>query len=184
MAAYGIGNKVNSLITLPSNGVGSAVATIVGQNVGANQYDRAKEGYKLSMKISIAFLFIGGMILSRMPISTAIVGIFSSDSEVVAMAADFLSIMAFWCWTNGIYNSTSGLFQGTGHTEVTMVIDATRLWIFRFLTLFICEVIFKMGVRSIWYCVVVSNGISAGLLFLLYKMNIWRRAVVVKKSRN
>ena len=34
MAAYGIGNKVNGLITLPSNGIGSAVATIVGQNVG------------------------------------------------------------------------------------------------------------------------------------------------------
>lgn len=35
MAAYGIGNKVNGLITLPSNGIGSAVATIVGQNIGA-----------------------------------------------------------------------------------------------------------------------------------------------------
>ena len=41
MAAYGIGNKVNGLITLPSNGIGSAVATIVGQNIGANQIDRA-----------------------------------------------------------------------------------------------------------------------------------------------
>ena len=37
MAAYGIGNKVNSLITLPTNAVGSAVATIVGQNMGAKQ---------------------------------------------------------------------------------------------------------------------------------------------------
>ena len=44
MAAYGIGNKVNSLITLPSNGIGSATATIVGQNMGAGQIDRAKKG--------------------------------------------------------------------------------------------------------------------------------------------
>ena len=77
--------------------------------------------------------------MSRAPISGAIVGIFSDDAQVVAMAADFLSIMAFWCWTNGIYNSTMGLFQGTGHTEVTMLVDASRLWVFRFLTLFICE---------------------------------------------
>lgn len=182
MAAYGIGNKVNSLITLPSNGIGSAVATIVGQNVGADQYDRAVQGYRLSQKISVVFLFFGGMILSKAPISTAIVTIFSSDAEVVAMAAEFLSIMAFWCWTNGIYNSTSGLFQGTGHTEVTMIIDATRLWIFRFLTLFICEVVFHMGVRSIWYCVVISNGISAGILYILYRMNIWRRPAVQKRK--
>ena len=183
MAAYGIGNKVNGLITLPSNGIGSAVATIVGQNVGANQYDRARRGYRLSQRISVVFLFVGGLILSRAPISGAIVGIFSDDAQVVAMAADFLSIMAFWCWTNGIYNSTMGLFQGTGHTEVTMLVDASRLWVFRFLTLFICESILHMGVRSIWYCVVVSNGISAAILYLLYRTNIWRRPTMKKTQK-
>lgn len=181
MAAYGIGNKVNSLITLPSNGIGSAVSTIVGQNVGARQLDRAEKGYKISRNISIIFLFAGGLILSRAPISRGIVSIFSTDGEVISMAADFLSIMAFWCWTNGIHNTTNGLFQGTGHTEVTMLIDASRLWIFRFMTLFICETIFKMGVRSIWYCVVVSNGISAALLYLLYRVGIWKRPAFKKK---
>ena len=135
MAAYGIGNKVNGLITLPSNGIGSAVATIVGQNMGARQQERAEKGFRISMWIAVCFLFVGGMILSRDAISTAIVSIFSDDAEVIAMAADFLSIMAFWCFTNGVYNAASGLFQGTGHTEVTMAVDASRLWIFRFLTL-------------------------------------------------
>jgi putative MATE family efflux protein len=176
MAAYGIGNKVNGLITLPSNGIGSAVATIVGQNMGAKQQERAREGYLLSMKISVVFLFVGGMILSRDVISTSIVSIFSDDAEVVSMAADFLSIMAFWCFTNGVYNSTTGLFQGTGHTEVTMAVDATRLWVFRFLTLWFCETVLKMGVRSVWYSVVVSNGISAAILFILYKSNIWKKS--------
>lgn len=178
MAAYGIGNKVNGLITLPSNGIGSAVATIVGQNMGARQQKRAEQGYLLSMKISVVFLFVGGMILSRDAISTGIVSIFSEDAEVVAMAADFLSIMAFWCFTNGVYNATSGLFQGTGHTEVTMAIDATRLWVFRFLTLWFCEAVLDMGVRSVWYSVVVSNGISSAILFILYKSNIWKKSKI------
>ena len=181
MAAYGIGNKVNGLITLPSNGIGSAVATIVGQNIGAKQYDRAEHGYRLSRNISVVFLFIGGLILSRAPISRSIVSIFSSNDAVIGMAADFLSIMAFWCWTNGIHNATSGLFQGTGHTEVTMIIDATRLWVFRFLTLFICETVFHMGVRSVWYSVVISNGISAALLYVLYRMKIWKKPTLRKK---
>lgn len=181
MAAYGIGNKVNSLLTLPTNGIGSAVATIVGQNVGARQYDRAEKGYKIARNISIVFLFAGGMIMSTTPVSKGIVGIFSDDAVVVDMAAGFLSILAFWCWTNGIYNSSVGLFQGTGHTEVTMLIDASRLWVFRFLTLFLCETVLDMGVRSIWYSVVVSNGISAIILYLLYRSNIWRRPHMQKK---
>lgn len=175
MAAYGIGNKINSLITLPTNGIGSAVATIVGQNVGAKQYDRAEQGYKMSRRISVIFLFVGGMILSRTPVSTAIVQIFSDDAEVIKMAAEFLSIMAFWCFANGVHNSSMGLFQGSGHTEVTMMIDAARLWIFRFATLYICEAWLNMGVRSVWYSVVVSNGLSALVLFIIYKTEYWRR---------
>ena len=175
MAAYGIGNKINSLITLPTNGIGSAVATIVGQNVGAVQYDRAEEGYRLSMRISVVFLFVGGMILSRAPVSTAIVQIFSEDTEVIGMAADFLSIMAFWCFANGVYNSSMGLFQGSGHTEVTMVIDAARLWIFRFATLYICSSWMHMGVRSVWYSVVISNGLSAIVLYIVYRTGYWRK---------
>lgn len=175
MAAYGIGNKVNSTITLPSTAVGSAVATIVGQNVGAGQMDRAQKGYLLSRRMSVVFLFVCGMILSRRAVSTAVVSIFSKDPEVIAMAADFLRIMAFWCFTNGVYNSTTGLFQGTGHTEVTMAVDATRLWVFRFATLFFCESVLHMGVRSVWYSVVVSNGISAAILFVLYHTELWRK---------
>ena len=175
MAAYGIGNKINSLITLPTNSVGSAVATIVGQNVGAKQYERAEKGYKVSMLGSVIFLLAGGLILSRMPISTAIVKIFSDDADVIGMAADFLSIMAFWCFANGVYNSSMGLFQGSGHTEITMVIDATRLWVFRFATLYIGEVWLHLGVGSVWYSVVVSNGLSALALFVIYKTGYWRR---------
>ena len=161
MAAYGIGNKVNGLITLPSNAIGSATATIVGQNMGAKQPDRAEKGYRFSMWISVVFLFIGGMILSRDMISTAIVRIFSKDAEVVGMAA--------------VYNTTSGLFQGTGHTEVTMAIDVTRLWVFRFLTLWFCESVLHMGVRSVWYSVVISNGISSLILYVLYRCGIWKK---------
>lgn len=180
MAAYGIGNKVNGMITLPSNAVGSAVATIVGQNVGAGQLDRARLGYKLSRRMSVIFLFLGGMILSRMPVSTAIVSIFSEDPIVIGMAADFLSIMAFWCFTNGVYNSTMGLFQGSGHTEVTMAVDASRLWVFRFATLFVCQQLLHMGVRSVWYSVVVSNGISAVLLYIVYKTGYWKKNRIKK----
>ena len=101
--------------------------------------------------------------------------LFSTDEEVIAMATDFLSIMALWCFTNGVYNSTSGLFQGSGHTEVTMAVDATRLWVFRFATLYVCEHWLHMGVRSIWYSVVVSNALSSVILYVVYRTGLWKK---------
>lgn len=178
VAAYGIGNKVNSLVTMPCNAVGSATATIVGQNMGADQEERAEKAYKLARALAVITLLIGGMILSRPWVSRSIVSIFSSDPEVIFLSAQFLTIMALCCWTNGIYNSTMGLFQGTGHTMITMTVDATRLWVFRFLTLYICEHVLHMGVQSIWYSVVVSNASSALILLICYKCNLWKREVI------
>lgn len=178
VSAYGIGNKINGLITLPSNAMGSAVSTIVAQNIGAKQKERARKAYRIAMVISVVFLFVCGMILSRPVVSTAFVKVFAHEDDVIVLASEFLSIMAFWCFTNGIYNSTSGLFNGSGHTMVTMIVDASRIWIFRFVTLFFCEKILNMGVQSIWYSVVVSNGISALILFAIYKTDLWRKDVV------
>jgi putative MATE family efflux protein len=171
MAAYGIGNKINGIITMPSTAFGSATATIVGQNVGAGQHERADLAYRRARMIAIIFLFVSGMILSRGFISTAMVDIFSDDAEVIPMAADFLSIMAFCCWTNGIYDTTKGYFNGNGKTMVTMVIDATRLWVFRFLTLFICSQILHMRERSVWFSVVASNALSSLVWWVLYRLN-------------
>ena len=173
MAAYGIGNRINGIITLPSTAIGSAVSTIVAQNVGARQLDRAERGYWLSMLCSVAFLFLGGRVLSQPRVSSAIAGIFTDDSQVIAMASEFLGLMAAWCWTNGIHDACCGLFRGTGHTEMSVSVNVCRMWIFRFGTFYVCSLLLGMGVQSVWYSVVVSNGISAAILLIMYLTRLW-----------
>lgn len=175
MAAYGIGNKANTLNSLPANGVGAAVATIVGQNMGAGQVKRAEKGYRLATAGIAIYLMLSGYVVSRPAVSTAIAGIFSTDPTVTAMAADFLALMAMWTWNNGIFECTSALFRGCGHTQITMISDAARIWVFRFATLYVCQTLLGMGVESIWYSVVVSNGLSTLMIFLLYLTGMWKK---------
>jgi len=174
-SAYGIGNKINSIITMPANGIGSAISTIVGQNMGANNKERADKAFHYALRIGAIFLFVFGMFLSRRFVCEPMVRFFSSDDRVIPLATDFLSLMAFWCWSNAFYNVTQGLFQGSGHTMITMIVDASRIWVFRFLTLWFCSHILKMGVESVWYAVVVSNGTSAVILYALYWTGIWKK---------
>ena len=94
------------------------------------------------------FLLFFGLILSRRFISQAMVTFFSTDERVIPLATDFLSLMAFWCWSNAFYNVTQGLFQGSGHTMITMIVDASRIWIFRLLTLWVCANVLNMGVAK------------------------------------
>ncbi len=175
MAAYGIGNRINGIITLPSTAIGSATSTIVGQNLGAGQLKRAEHGYQIATFGGVVLLFCLGRLFSYRPFGNAAAGLLTSDSEVLSMAVDFLSIMAFWCFTNNVYNCTMGLLNASGRTKITMLIEAARLWVFRFATIFFCQKVLHMGVESIWYSVVVSNGLSAAILFLLYLSRIWAR---------
>lgn len=178
MAAYGIGNKINGIITMPSNAIGSAVSTIVGQNIGAKQLDRAEQGYKLARNMAVVFLFVGGLILSTESVARSIVCIFSDEEEVIYHATNFLRLMAICCFSNGVYNSTTALFQGSGHTLITMIEGVARLWVWRFLILYICEEYLHMGVASVWWAVVMSNFISSAIIYTCYRLNLWRREVV------
>ncbi len=178
MAAYGIANKINGLLSMPSTGIGSAVSTIVAQNIGAKQPERAEKCYKLSVFMALAFLLVGGLILSRPAVSTAIVSIFTDEAGVIPLAADYLSIISFWCWTNSVHDATRGLFQGSGHTALPVAVDVARLWVFRFATIAFCENVLHLGVRSIWYSVVVSNGLAAAILLALYFTKIWKKSTL------
>lgn len=64
-----------------------------------------------------------------------------------------------------------------------MLVDVSRLWVFRFATLYVCESLLHMGVRSIWYSVVVSNGISAVLLYLVYLTGYWKKERIKQKPK-
>ncbi len=178
VAAYGIGNKVNGLISLPANAMGSATATIVGINVGANRYDRAQKAFRMSEFVSVAFLAIFGVIISLKPVSTVLVSVFSDSPEVIEESAVFLSILALYCFTNGIYNSINGFFNGAGHSPIVVTVEAIRLWIFRFATLFFFEYILKMGFVSVPYSIVISNALAPLVMMILYHTKIWKKKTI------
>jgi Na+-driven multidrug efflux pump len=50
--------------------------------------------------------------------------------------------------------------------------------------LWFCGTVLKMGVRSVWYSVVVSNGISAVILFVLYLTGIWKKTKIKIKNED
>ena len=125
---------------------------------------------------------VTGFLLAKPAIASPLVRIFIKDTDVITLGAQFLSILSLWSFTNAIYNNASALFQGSGHTLITMLVDASRLWIFRFLTLYICEDLLHMGVQSIWYSVVISNALAALVFWILYKCQLWKKNVIRTSS--
>lgn len=176
LTAFSIGNRVNGLILMPALGIGSALATIVGQNLGANQLSRAKEAVKISSILSTALLTLGGIPLIIW--ATPVIRAFSADPQVVSQGAYYLILITLSIPLMGFFNVFVGTFQGSGHTMMVMVMQMGRLWGLRIPLIIVLMKLMPNDPSAIWYSMILSNFLTCVLGFMLYKSGKWENRIV------
>jgi len=127
--------KVDQLLWLPMQSIALAATTFVGQNLGKNQVDRAKQGVRTSLFLAMASTVI--MMIPVLIFATPIVAFFNSKPEVVeygSMLLRLLSPFYVLCCFNQVY---AGALRGAGNTRAPMVIMLCSFVGFRQLYLFI-----------------------------------------------
>lgn len=176
LAAFGIGNRINSLVMMPAMGIGSALATIIGQNLGADNYKRAKIAFKTSILMSIAYMCVGGIILIYF--AENVIRIFAQDSEVITQGTYYMRLIAASLPLMGIFQSLLGAFQGSGHTIYMMYLNMGRLWIIRIPMIILFKKYTMLGSKSVWFAMIVSNFIICGVGLILYVKGNWQQKVI------
>lgn len=176
VAAVGIGNRLNSLAFMPAIGIGAALSTIVGQNLGANNLKRIQKAFRLSLLWSFLFLCFTGSILWFF--STELVGIFSTNPEVLSVGSYYLKILAITTWSISFFNCSIGLFNGSGHTTYSMLIESGRLWIIRIPLIIGLAMIPSLNEKGILYAIGFSNILSGAVAFSLTFTGVWKRAKI------
>lgn len=176
LTAFAIGNRISSLIMMPAMGIGSALATVVGQNLGADNVGRAKEAVWSSTKLSTIFLVVGGLMM--LPFSRQIVSAFSSDAETIVSSTQYLNMIIYSIPLMGFFQVLVGVFQGSGHTMSAMVLMMGRLWGLRIPMVYILSKMEGFGPSSIWYAMIVSNLIICLVGLGIYATGKWQTKVV------
>ena len=180
LTAFAIGNRISSLIMMPSMGIGSSLATVVGQNLGADNVKRAKEAVKSSTVLSTVFLVIGGLMM--LPFSKQIVMAFSSDPEVISSGTEYLNMIIYSIPLMGFFQVLVGVFQGSGHTISAMVIMMGRLWGLRIPMVYVLSKLDGFGPSSIWYAMIVSNLIICLVGLGIYSTGKWQSKVIKNRK--
>ena len=146
--------KVDQLLFLPMQSISLASTTFVGQNLGCNQVERAKQGVKQAIILAVASTVV--LTIPVVIFAAPIVSFFNSKSEVVtygAMLLRWLSPFYVLCSFNQIY---SGALRGAGNTRAPMFIMVGSFVLFRQIYLFamshICNEIIPiaMGYPAGW----------------------------------
>lgn len=180
ITAFGIGNQVNSLILMPAMGFGSALAAVVGQNLGAGKPERAVKAVKESIFLSASIMAIGGV--GMYFVAPAIVGIFSDHPIVMEQGVYYLRLVTLSIPVLGVFQSLVGCFQGAGHTVTAMILTTGRLWALRIPLILILKNFTALAEKSIWFALVGSNVLSCGISWLFFVAGRWKRPVIDKRE--
>ena len=127
--------KIDQLLFLPMQSISLASTTFVGQNLGRNLIDRAKEGVKQSLIIAMVSTII--LMIPVMAFASPVVAFFNSKKEVVEIGTTlllWLSPFYVLCCFNQIY---SGALRGAGNSRAPMIIMLASFVAFRQVYLFI-----------------------------------------------
>lgn len=179
IAAFGMVNRITSLVSQPAMGIGAALTAIVGQNLGCNQIERIKEAFIKSMKLTITFGAIGCFILIWRDEQIINFFIQSRDSaDVISQGITYLQYISYSMPLMGIFSVLQGIFQGSGHTKYSMSMEVGRLWFVRLPMILMFKYFTTIGPSGIWFSMCFSNFIICVYGYVMYRKNTWQEKII------
>lgn len=183
LAAFAMVNRITSLIMQPAMGMGVALTSIVGQNIGADQVGRAKEAFQKAFKLSLAIGILGCILL--LTFDKGIINFFmqsDDDPSVIQLGLTYLGYISLSMPLMGMFSVFKGLFQGSGHTKYSMAMEIGRLWFVRIPMILLFKNFTDLGSTGIWFSMSFSNLIICIYGYIVYRKNTWQEKVVKTKK--
>jgi putative MATE family efflux protein len=156
VAAFSVGNRINSLILMPAMAIGGVLAAYIGQNIGNQQPKRAKEAFKKAMILGVSMMVVGSTII--MFLRKPLIGLFLSDDPIAFdQAFEYMFYLLMGLPLMAVFQTFIGTFNGSGRTRYTFIITVTRLWVIRIPLILIFGKYSEIGYLGIWLSMLLSN---------------------------
>lgn len=178
VSGYGIGVRIFSMVFLPAAAVGRGVESMTGQNLGAENYDRAAETARFGAKWTFLILTLLGAI--TFVFAQPIAAIFTKSPEIAAVGAEFLRYVSFSFGFIGILRSYNGSFRGAGKTVTAAIISIATLGLIRLPIAYFGAL--KLGTRGLWIAFFISNIAGATVAYLWYQKGTWRQTITEEEK--
>jgi putative MATE family efflux protein len=175
-AGYTVAIRIVIFSILPSWGLSSAAATLVGQNLGAKEPGRAEQSVWRAAFFNMVFL--GTVSLIYLIFAPQIVGIFSRDPVVIHYGANCLRIISL-CYVIYAYGMVIvQAFNGAGDTRTPTLINLVCFWIVQLPLAFFLGRRMQLGPNGVFVSILVAEVLLASIAIYVFRLGRWKRKVV------
>lgn len=176
VASYTVGNRIINLVNVISWGAGSALVAMIGQNLGADQTERAERIARRG--ISATFLALIGLYFVALLLRRPLFSLFVADPEVIRQGAWYIAVFGMSVPFFGLFDGAAATFRGSGHTVPPMVMAIVRLWVLRVFLAWALAYPLGFGTTGMWAGMMLSNVLAGTALVLWLGRGTWKRKVI------
>ncbi len=172
LAGYQIGLRVIIFVLLPAVGLANAAATLVGQNLGAGQPERAERSVWLAAGLNALLLGVAGLFFVIFP--DLVVSIFTNEPEVAAYSRDCLRIVGYGYAFYGLGMVMESSFNGAGDTRTPTWLNFFIFWMFEIPFAYVLAHHFGFGPQGVFWAITLAFSLLAVTAALLFKRGKWK----------
>jgi putative MATE family efflux protein len=174
LAAYGVASNVLQVVMIPAMGLSMAVSTLVGQNIGARNIERAAAIGRLGAVLGFAGLEAFGLLVFLFP-RTVVAFFVPDDAAVIAAGAEFLRIGALAWGFLGMQFALTGVLRASGNMVMTMVLTLVSQWVLQFPLAYVLSKHTDLGVQGIWWAFPATNVAIALVTYAVSAKGDWKK---------
>jgi Na+-driven multidrug efflux pump len=176
VAGATIAVRIMMFTMMPAWGMSNAAATLVGQNLGAAQPERAEASVWRVGAYNMVYLLAVSLVFFALP--REFMGVFSSDPAVIAIGAEWLRILSYSLFVYGWWMVSVQAFNGAGDTVTPTWINAVFFWLIQIPLSWLLAIGLDWRHSGVFWGVFVSET-AVGLFTLwLFTRGKWKEARV------
>ncbi|MBS1530630.1 MAG: MATE family efflux transporter [Bacteroidetes bacterium] len=175
-AGYQTAIRLVMFFLLPAWGMSNAAATLVGQNLGAKQLDRAQDSVFKTMRYIVIYMAL--VTLVSMIACSYFAAFFTNDEVVKHVASVALRIMSPGYILYGVAMVMMSAFNGAGDTWATTKLNFIGFWIFQVPLAFIFARTLNMGTTGVFLAIPIAYTFMAAASYLLFRRGNWKKVKV------
>jgi putative MATE family efflux protein len=175
-AGYITAIRIVMFFILPAWGLSNAAATLVGQNLGAQQPGRAEESVLKTAKYNA--IFMGIVTVLFFITAPYIIGFFAQKEDTRKIAIEAMLIISSGYIFYGIGMVMANAFNGAGDTKTPTIINAIGFWAFQIPLALLLSKTMKLGATGAFIAIPVAETVIAIAAYIMFKKGKWKQVKV------